>query len=80
MWIKAYEQNADTEFEEEEEENDTEEEEEEEDDDNSEENEDNRISKKKVLKIKSELSIKQNSQLINIKMEKYKKKNRTRSF
>ena len=75
MWIKAYEQNADTEFEEEEEENDTEEEEEEEDDDNSEENEDNgKINKKKVLKIKSELSIKQNSQLINIKMEKYKKK------
>ena len=78
MWIKAYEQNADTEFEEEEEENDTEEEEEEEDDDYSEEkeNEDdnNKITKKKVLKIKSELSIKQNSQLINIKMEKYKKK------
>ena len=73
MWIKAYEQSSEIDIEEEEEEKDIEEEEEEEDSDEDEENE--RINtKKKVLKIKSELSIKQNSDLLNLKMEKYKQK------
>ena len=72
MWIKAYEQNTQADFEEEVEENDDEEEEEEEEDSEDEEKE--KMNKKKVLKIKSELSVKQNSDLINQKMEKYKKK------
>ncbi len=72
MWIKAYEQNTQADFEEEVEDNDDEEEEEEEEDSEDEEKE--KMNKKKVLKIKSELSVKQNSDLINQKMEKYKKK------
>ena len=71
MWIKAYEQNTQADFEEEVEDNSDEEEEEEED---SEDEEKEKINKKKVIKIKSELSVKQNSDLINQKMEKYKKK------
>ena len=78
MWIKAYEQNSNANFEEEEEEKDEEEEEEEDDDDDGIEdkelNNDNYIKNKKVIKIKSELSVRQNSDLINQKMEKYKKK------
>ena len=76
MWIKAYEQNSNANFEEEEEEKDEEEEEEEDDDDDGIEdkelNNDNYIKNKKVIKIKSELSVRQNSDLINQKMEKYK--------
>ena len=83
MWIKAYEQNSNANFEEEEEEKDEEEEEEEDDDDDGIEdkelNTDNYIKNKKVIKIKSELSVRQNSDLINQKMEKYKKKNRGRN-
>ena len=77
MWIKAYEQNTQANFEEEEEEKESEEEEEEEDDEEEEEkgNDDEKENfKKKVYKIKSELSVKQNSDLINKKMEKYKMK------
>ena len=77
MWIKAYEQNANADFEEEEEENDAEEEEEEEDDDDGIEDkelDDDNKKGKKVVKIKSELSVRQNSELINQKMELYKKK------
>ena len=68
MWIKAYEQNSNANFEEEEEDD---------DDDGIEDkelNNDNYIKNKKVIKIKSELSVRQNSDLINQKMEKYKKK------
>ena len=77
MWIKAYEQNTNADFEEEEEENDAEEEEEEEDDDDGIEDkelDDDNKKGKKVVKIKSELSVRQNSELINQKMELYKKK------
>ena len=74
MWIKAYEQNTETDFEEEEEDKDTEEEEEEEDYEDEEEKEENIDTKGKVRKIKSELSVKQNNYLINTKMENYKMK------
>ena len=70
MWIKAFEQNTEADFEEEIEDKDEEEEEEE----DSEEEENEKIAKKKVIKIKSELSVRQNSELINQKMENYKKK------
>ena len=85
MWIKGFEQRLYDEFEEEEEEHDEEEEEEEDDDEEEEEEEDEDeekekgkkkgIKKKKsFIKIKSELSIKQNSEKLNRKMSLYKLK------
>ena len=73
MWIKSYEQNSAADFEEEKEKDDSEEEEEEDDEDEENDEGKNKY-KKKVIKIKSELSVKQNSDLINKKMENYKKK------
>ena len=73
MWIKAYEQNTEADFEEEVEDNDGEEAEDEEEEEEEEE-EKEKTTMKRVLKIKSELSVRQNSDLINKKMEKYKKK------
>ena len=83
MWIKGYEQSLDDEFEEEEEEQDeNEEEEEEEDDDEDEEEEEDeekekakkKRKKRNIIKIKSELSIKKNSEKVNRKMTLYKLK------
>ena len=74
MWIKAYEQNSQADFEEEEEYEDNKEEEEEEDDEDDENNSEKDEKYKIVVKTKSELSVKQNSVLINKKMEKYKSK------
>ena len=76
MWIKGFEQRNDDEFEEEEEadeeEEEEDEEEEEEDDDDEEEKEKNKKKKHKLIKIKSELSVKQNNKKVNRKMELYK--------
>ena len=82
MWIKEFELEVDEEEEEkedeeEEEEEDEEEEEEEEEDDEDEENEKrkkNRKKKKSHKKVKSLLSIKQNNENDNRKIEKYKQK------
>jgi len=80
MWIKVFEQHMEDDFEEQEEEKDEEEEEEEDDDENEEEEEDEddkklKIKKKKsFIKIKSELSLKQNSEKTNRKMNLYKLK------
>ena len=82
MWIKGFEQKMGDEFEEEEEEEDDEEEDEEEEeedeeeeDDEDEENEKKKKGKKKKFKkIKSELSVKQNSEKVNRKIELYKLK------
>jgi flagellar biosynthesis GTPase FlhF len=82
MWIKEFELEVDEEEEEkedeeEEEEEDEEEEEEEEEDDEDEENEKKKKNRKKMKshkKVKSLLSIKQNNDNDNRKMEKYKQK------
>ena len=79
MWIKGYEQPLDDDFEEEEEEQDEKEEEEEDDEDEEEEDEEKEMKNKKrkkrnFLKIKSELSIKKNSENVNRKMTLYKLK------